>query len=311
MVRASQGLAALFAAAVAASPYGSLASDGLQEETLNDAELYGGGTLEQRANLNPGSLEVQVAEIQGMPESDLKLELRSLYSPSKDAQKKQIYPPGCLEAMQDLLNTFSSIDEEQRDTQQYMNRFAYLLGQLLERYNDFFSVKVKLGDPKLGREAYKEEAAKLPQLAAQWTLANELLVGYLKLGAKDMRDKWDQAATTEKRLRDVSSFFDALIEVYEAQQQLFRAGYLLAQLRYMQFPDRQADLTLLMEDPRQRQAVKDFEDALENIREKTHQARRAAFPSVQNGFLASEYLALLPFPPDKQREMDDLPRDEM
>lgn len=275
------------------------------KELANDAEILG------QEEDSTESVAVQVAEIQGMNESDLKLELRSLYSTSKDAQEKQIYPAGCLEAIQEVLNTLGSVDDEQRDVNQFMHRYAFLVAKVLDSYNDFFAAKVTLGDPKLTGEEYKKEVKKLPKLAAKWTKANELLVNYLTLGAKDLKGKWEQSATTEKRLRDVLSFIERLVEVYEAQQRLFRMGFGLAKLRYMEYEDRQADLTALMDDPRQKQAVLDFEDALENIKEVTHQARKAAVNSVQDGILAPEFLMLLPFPPDKQREMDDLPKDEM
>lgn len=297
----------------------SLAADRLLDEVMDerDAAADDFAAAAEQLRMDEGSNEpetftVRLAEIQGMNESDLKLELRSLYSSSKDAQEKQIFPVGSLEAMQEVLNRLGSVDEEERDVSQYMNRYAYLMAKELKAYNDFFSLKVLLGDPKLSPEEYKKEVAKLPVLAAKWTAANKLLVGYLTQGATDLKDKWDQDATTNKRLREVLNFAEKLAEVYEAQQRLFRAGYALTQLRYMEHPDRQADLSALMEDPRQKQALTDFDDALENIKEKTHQTRRVAAKCVEDGILPAEYLTLLPFPPDKQREEDDLPaNDEM
>lgn len=318
MLRLSRALA--FAAASAALlARSSMAADTLLDEVMderdNAADAFASAAeqmgMEEGSN-QPETLSVRVAEIQGMNESDLKLELRALYSTSKDAQEKQIFPAGSLEAMQEVLNRLGSVDEEERDVAQYMNRYAYLVAKVLKAYNEFFSLKVTLGDPKLSREDYKKEVARLPALAAKWTEANELLVAYLTQGATDMKDKWDQDATTNKRLREVSSFIEKLTEIYEAQQRLFRAGYALTELRYMEHPDRQADLTALMADPRQKQALTDFDDALENIKEKTHQARKAASHCVEDGILPGEYLTLLPFPPDKQREEDDLPaNDEM
>ncbi|KAL8445173.1 hypothetical protein Emed_005868 [Eimeria media] len=258
------------------------------------------------------SLAVQVAEIQAMDESELSLELRAMYSTSKEATEKLIYPVGSLEAMQTVLSSLGSVDEEQRDLSRFMNRFAYLLGRVLHAYSEFFKVKVVLGDPQLSPEVYKEEVAKLGKLADRWTHASELLVAYLSQGTTDLKDKWDQSATTEKRLREVLKFLEKLHTVYETQQKLFRLGYVLAQQRYTAHPDRQADLTLLLDDPRYKQAVADYEAVLEDIQEKSHRARMAGLVSVKDGILASEYLSLLPFPPDKQREDDDLPpNDEM
>lgn len=305
---------AVAATAVALSANTAYGSEALLDEVLNAREVAADRIAEaineseqNRVTSGPETMTVQVAEIQAMNESDLQLELRSMYSTSKEAQEKQMYPVGSLEAMQDVLNTMGNGDEEQRDVNMFMNRFAYLLGKVIDRYNDFFTVKVALGVPTISKEEYKQEAAKLPVLASKWTAASELLVGYLNLAANDLRDKWEQNATTDKRLRDTLTFIEKLGEVYEAQQRQFRMGYALAQLRYLEHPDRQADLTQLMEDPRQKQATIDFEDAIENAKEKTHQARKAAKGIVEDGFLASEYLTLLPFPHDKERERQDLP----
>lgn len=313
-----RGVATIAVAAMALPARISNASDSAIESILDEREASANQITDAayvlgqtEGSTGPETLAIRVAEIQGMNESDLKLELRSLYSTSKDVIEKQMYPIGSLEAMQDLLNTLGSVDDEQRDINQFMNRFAYLVAKVIDRYNDFFTVKVSLGDPKISGEDYKREVAKLPMLAAEWTAANELLVGFLTLGANDLKDKWDQSATTDKRLRELLEFIEKLADVYKAQQRLFRMGFALAQLRYMEYPDHQADLTALMEDPRQKQALVDFEDALENIKEKTHLARKAANSSVQDGILTAEYLTLLPFPHDKQRELDDLPKDEM
>ncbi|KAL8435900.1 hypothetical protein ACSSS7_002126 [Eimeria intestinalis] len=257
------------------------------------------------------SLPVQVAEIQAMDESELNLELRAMYSTSKEATEKMIYPVGSLEAMQSVLSTLGSVDEEQRDLTRFMNRFAYLLAKVLHAYTEFFKVKVVLGDPQLSPDVYRTEVAKLGMLADRWTHASDLLVAFLNQATIDLKDKWDQTATTEKRLREVLTFLDKLRIVYETQQKLFRLGYVLAQLRYTAYPDRQADLTLLLDDPRYKQAVSEYEAVLEDIQEKCHRARVAGLISVKDGILPSEYLTLLPFPHDKQREEDDLPNDEM
>ncbi|KAL8269480.1 hypothetical protein Esti_006596 [Eimeria stiedai] len=290
-------------------PAGSILGE---EGSFADGFASVSGVPGQAAGSGSGeSVVVQVAEIQAMDESELNLELRSMYSTSKEALEKLIYPVGSLEAMQDVLSALGSVDEEQRDLARFMNRFAYLLGKVLHAYSDFFKVKVALGDPQLGREAYKAEVAKLSLLAEKWTHASDLLVAFLTHATTDLRDKWDQSATTERRLREVLNFLEKLRIVYETQQKLFRLGYVLAQLRYTAHPDRQADLTLLLEDPRYKQAVGEYEAVLEDIQEKTHRARMAGLVSVKDGILPSEYLTLLPFPPDKQREEDDLPRDEI
>lgn len=314
----SRGVA-MAAAAVALAARSSFASDSMLEDLLNEREAAVDKSARNAEQMGldddssgPDSLAVSIAEIQGMNESDLKLELRALYSTSKDAQEKQIYPMGSMEAMQEVLNRLGSVDDEQRDVDHFMNRYAYLLAKLLDCYNDFFTVKVALGNPNISPDEYRKEVAKVPLLAAKWTAANKLLVGFLTQGANDLRDKWDQSATVDRRLREVLGFIEKLIDVYEAQQRLFRMGYALTELRYMEHPDHQADLTALMADPRQKQALADFDDALENIKEKTHIARKAASRSVEDGILAGEYLTLLPFPRDKQREEDDLPpNDEM
>lgn len=304
----SRGVAVIATATVALSAQGSLASD-FAREMLVEGSLTHGGKLRDASG--PESMEVKVAEIQGRDESELKLELRARYSISKDTQRKQIYPVGSLEAVQELMSILGTGDEEQRDVSQYMNRYAWLLGEVLESYNEFYTVKVILGNPQLSPEDYKREQQKLPQLASKWTEANELLVAFLRIGARDLKDKWEQRSTAEKRLREVLKFMEQLAAVYEAQQRVFRTGYALAQLRFMEHPDRQADLSALINDPRQKQAVSEFEDALENFKERTHQARKAAASSVEDGILDQNYLTLLPFPPDRQREADDLPNDEM
>lgn len=301
-----------------AAPGAFASSDAILNQALEEREHAADRIAEAAARVGtaegstgPETIPVKVAEIQGMPESDLKLKLRAMYSTSKDAQEKQIYPYGSLEAMQEVLNALGSVDDEARDVGHFMNRYAYLLGKVLDSYNNFFSVKVALGNPKISREDYKIEVAKLPAFAKKWSEANELLVAFLKIATNDLRDKWDQGATTEKRLREVLIFCDRLRDVYEAQRRLFRTGYTLAQLRYMEHADHQADLSMLMEDARQKAALAEFDDALENIREKTHIARKAAAKSVEGGILPSEYLTLLPFPRDKQRELDDLPDEEL
>ncbi|KAL8424522.1 hypothetical protein Efla_005628 [Eimeria flavescens] len=316
MRHVSRGVA--FVATTAALALAASASEfegvggGRQPGRFDEKYAEAAGGFESAASSNPPeSLAVQVAEIQGMDEAELKLELRAMYSTSKDVQEKMIYPVGSLEAMQDVLNSLGSVDEEQRDLIQFMNRFAYLLGKSLRRYTEFFSVKVLLGNPELSSSDYAKSAKKLPVLASSWMRSSELLVAYLQTATTDLKDKWEQSATTEKRLREVLRFLEKLLDVYETQQKLFRMGYTLAKLRYEAHPDRQADLTVLMEDPRYKQAVAEFETALEEIQEKTHQTRKAAASCVEDGILPSEYLALLPFPPDKQREADDLPHDEI
>ena len=327
MLRFSRGVA-VAAAAVALAARSSFASDGadsLLDELIDNGK--GGadssaaeaaeteGTLASLLGLTPvgedtsESLEVRVAEVQGISQGDLKMYLRSMYSTSKDAQEKQLYPPGCLEGVQELLNGLGSVDDEQRDFQQFLDRFIFLVGKTVERYSDFFALKVRLGDPSITPEEYSKEAKKLPVLAAKWTDASNLLIAFLEKGARDLGDKWGKTATTERRLRDAIDFANALQETYEAQQQLFRSGYGLAQLRYLQHDDRQADLSLLMESSQHKQATTDFEDALENAKEKCHQARRVG-KRLDEDFLPQGYLGCLPFPVDKQREADDLPFDD-
>ncbi|CDJ49747.1 hypothetical protein, conserved [Eimeria brunetti] len=290
----------------AAAAEGSLSATAAAAAAGSDGSAAGEDATE--------SMEVRVAEIQAMDESDLKLNLRSLYSVSKDAQEKQIFPVGSLEAMQEILNSLGSVDEEQRDVLHFMNRFAYLLAKTLHNYNLFFSLKVALSDPSLSAEDYAKEVQKMPLLAAKWTDSSDLLLAYLNFAARDLRDKWEAAAAAEARLRGLLQFIEALQQLYAAQQQLFRKGYALARLRYMQHKDRQADISDLIHDPRQKQMLIEFEDALENNKELCHRARKSAKKCTEDGFLPQEYLALLPFPPDKQREEDDLPEytnDEM
>ncbi|KAL8443143.1 hypothetical protein Emag_006093 [Eimeria magna] len=305
-------LLATTAVAFSADSSRAAASTFGDQGSFADDFAFASGLPRQAAGSDAGeSLAVQVAEIQAMDESELNLELRAMYSTSKEAMEKLIYPVGSLEAMQAVLSTLGSVDEEERDVARFMNRFAYLLGKVLHAYSEFFKVKVLLGDPQLKPDVYMTEVAKLGKLADQWTHASELLVAFLNQATIDLKDKWDQSATTEKRLRDALNFLEKLRVVYETQQKLFRLGYVLAQLRYTAHPDRQADLTLLLDDPRYKQAVSEYEAVLEDIQEKSHRARMAGLISVKDGILSSEYLSLLPFPPDKQREEDDLPNDEM
>ncbi|CDJ70539.1 hypothetical protein, conserved [Eimeria necatrix] len=254
--------------------------------------------------------EQQVAEVQALDESDLQLQLRALYSVSKDLEMKQIFPEGSLEGMQEVLNELSSVEEQQRDVEQYLRRFALLLGRSLNKYGAFFKLKVALGDPSLKGEAYKQQQQQLPLLAAEWTAANRLLVSYLRLGARDLRDKWGAAAAADKQQQELLQFFERLAAVYEQQQQVFRCGYALAELRYLQQQHAAADLAALLSDSRQKAALRDFEAALETLKENTHLARKAAAKPAKNGLFNPNFLLLLPFPPDKQREADDLPPPE-
>nr|AET50775.1 hypothetical protein [Eimeria tenella] len=254
--------------------------------------------------------EQQVAEVQALDESDLKLRLRALYSTSKDLEMKQIFPEGSLEGMQEVLNELSSVDEQQRDVEQYLHRFALLLAECLYRYGDFFKLKVALGDLNLKGEAYRQQQQQLPLLAAKWTAASRLLVAYLRLGARDLRDKWGAAAAADRQQQELLQFFERLAAVYEQQQQLFRCGYALAELRYLQQQHAAADLAALVSDKRQKAALLDFETSLESLKEATHLARKAAAKPQKAGLFHRNFLLLLPFPPDKQREADDLPPPE-
>lgn len=256
------------------------------------------------------TVAARVAELQGMSDSDVKFELLSLYSASKPTEEMILFPHGSIESVQRVLERLLPVDEEARDVVQFMQRWALAVAQATRKYKAFYDIKVQLGEPSLSPQTYMLLRRALVEGAKVWQEASDLLIAYLTRGMRDLEEKWGMEATTNKRLRDVLAFIEKLIDVYEAQRHTFDTGLRLAEMRYMRHKDRMADLTQLLYEKDYSMVQSQYEEALEDLKDKNHACRKLAKAPIEEGLVYEEFLDVLPFGRDLEREQAEAENNE-
>ncbi|KAL8442302.1 hypothetical protein Emag_006545 [Eimeria magna] len=234
-------------------------------------------------------LDEDVAKVQSMDEATLKQELRTLYSDSQlTIQERLSFPRGSLEAMQRILRAPESKDQDQRELNKVMNRYALLVGRMTRTYAKIFGLKVELRF-SLTPQEYKEMVAKLQPLEDSWSKDCRVLIAYLRQAAGELRAK----SATQERLRGALGFITELAAVYGARQTLFNMDLTRVRMRFK--PEKPVDLEVLEKDRAYREAGNQFSAALAACRRRSSQARALAATSVKSGILSRDYLTLLPF----------------